>query len=311
MKEKVFFFGRDAKKIAGEIYIPEDNGRNLAKYPGIILCQGLSGLKEKVLPDIAEIFSGAGYTVLAFDYRGCGESEDARKRPYLFPFERADDVSSAISFMRTLSFVDKDKIGLYGISYGGAIAPYVASYDKRIKCIVAVSGPGNGEIFMSSLRSQSDWGKFLRKLEADRIKRVKDGISAMVPFEEVIPFPETFRKKYKNLENLDENESKPETTYSDAPPMLSLESADAMRRFRPDAVVHLVSPTPILFIHGESDDVVPVKLAKDMYRKAKKTRKFISLPDMDHIDLDTGEGLYRQIRLSLKWFDTYLDDIKK
>ena len=45
------------------------------KLPAIVLCQGLSGVKHKVLPDIAKIFAQNGYAVLAFDYRGCGESE--------------------------------------------------------------------------------------------------------------------------------------------------------------------------------------------------------------------------------------------
>ena len=75
--------------------------------------------------------------------------------------------------------------------------------------------------------------------------------------------------------------------------MLTLESADAMMRLLPKTVVNMVSPSPILFVHGENDDVAKIDLARALYEEAAQPKKFIALPGMDHIDLDTGKGLQR------------------
>jgi hypothetical protein len=44
--------------VVGELYLPSGLDEN-DKYPAIVLCQGLSGVKEDVLPEIAETFREA------------------------------------------------------------------------------------------------------------------------------------------------------------------------------------------------------------------------------------------------------------
>jgi hypothetical protein len=88
--------------------------------------------------------------------------------------------------------------------------------------------------------------------------------------------------------------------------MLSLESADAMLRSLPKAVVDMVSPRPLLFVHGEKDDVDGIGLARELYERAGTPKDFIALPGMDHIDLDTGEGLRKQMASILQCYDRYL-----
>jgi uncharacterized protein len=305
LKKKVEFFSTDWLTVVGELYLPMDVEEN-GTFPAIVLCQGLSGIKEKVLPEIAETFREAGYVVLAFDYRGEGESDDTREKPYLFPLERAEDAFYAVSYIKSLPYVDEHKIGLYGLSYGAPIAIYVAALDKRIRCVVAVSSPVGGDSFMSSLRKQRTWVSFQKEVEDDRLRRLKTGKSRLVPLEKVVPFPDSFWEKYNRLDNKNKNESIPENGLSPGKPMLSLESAEAMIRFRPDCFVNLVAPAPLLFIHGETDDVAHIELTREMYQKAGKPKKFVALPNMDHIDLDTGGGLQQQVKISLKWFKKYL-----
>jgi len=56
MKQEVEFFSRDGMKIAGNLYSPARNIKG-SRLPAIVLCQGLSGIKEKVLPAVAEAFA--------------------------------------------------------------------------------------------------------------------------------------------------------------------------------------------------------------------------------------------------------------
>jgi len=274
--------------------------------PGIVLCQGFSGEKDKVLPSVATAFASAGYVTLAFDYGGCGESGNRRERPYVFPNERVEDAICAIAHVSQLPFVDSERIGLYGLSYGGPVAIHVASFDRRIKCVSVVSGPGDGLEFLSSLMDKSDWQSLTKEIEDDRAYLSKTGQSKLIPLTRVINFPQSFWTRYALLDSEKESESLPTSPINGRQPMLSLESADAIMRFRPKTVVGLIAPRPILFIHGEKDDVAKIELARGLYEKAGHPKQFVDLPGMDHIDLDTGAGLQKQVSISLEWFNQYL-----
>ena len=86
---------------------PLDKNR---KMPTIVLCQGLSGEKQKVLPSVAKDIASAGYVVFAFDYAGCGQSEDRRNRPYVFPSEQVENALSAIAYVEQLPYVNSKKL---------------------------------------------------------------------------------------------------------------------------------------------------------------------------------------------------------
>ncbi|MEI6914145.1 MAG: acetylxylan esterase [Armatimonadota bacterium] len=48
-----------------------------------------------------------------------------------------------ITFLRTQKEVNKDRIGAYGISYGGTFIWLVGALDKRLKCVVPIVGAGS------------------------------------------------------------------------------------------------------------------------------------------------------------------------
>ncbi len=93
--------------------------------------------------------------------------------------------------------------------------------------------------------------------------------------------------------------------------MLRLESAEAMLRFRPSSALPFPVSRPVLFIHGAIDDVAPIGQARALYRLVRSPKKFVAFPGKDHIDLDCGEGLQRQVKLSLRWFDRFLQPSRR
>ena len=76
--------------------------------------------------------------------------------------------------------------------------------------------------------------------------------------------------------------------------------------FAPDLAAGMISPQPILFIHGEKDDVCPVELTLRMFARCGEPKKIIIIDGLDHIDLDHGDGLKKQVDHSLDWFRKYL-----
>jgi cephalosporin-C deacetylase-like acetyl esterase len=113
---------------------------------------------------IAPIFARNGFVVLAFDYRGWGESEsqlmavepqpkpDANNeltikvkalRWQMNYTDQTEDIRAAISFVAGEPSVDKNRIGLWGNSYGGGLVTTMGALDPRVKC-VAAQVPGMG-----------------------------------------------------------------------------------------------------------------------------------------------------------------------
>jgi dienelactone hydrolase len=118
----------------GWLFVPE--GLQGRKAPTIVMGHGFTGVKEMGLANFAERFAAAGFVTLVFDYRYFGESE-GEPRSQLFPLEQVEDFRNAVTWVSDQPEVDPQRIGLWGTSYGGGIATYVATFDKRIKAVVA------------------------------------------------------------------------------------------------------------------------------------------------------------------------------
>ena len=102
--------------------------------PTIVLVHGWSRNVERMLPYIRNMHE-RGFNLLAFDARHHGSS-DPDKLSSMLKF--AEDISSAIDFILDQKQVDDQKIGVLGLSIGGAGTIYAAAHDDRIKAAVTV-----------------------------------------------------------------------------------------------------------------------------------------------------------------------------
>ncbi len=156
----------DGTRMAGHLYLPK-NRQPDDKFPAVVLCAGTGGTKEHTGGRLGPILAQHGYIVLAFDYRGWGESESQlmaveqqpkpdknnemtlKVKAIRWPMNYTDqtaDIRAAISYIVGEPGVDRDRIGLWGTSYGGGLVTWVAGNDPRVKCVVAQvpgMGPGN------------------------------------------------------------------------------------------------------------------------------------------------------------------------
>ena len=130
MRQPVSFYS-EGVKLDGDLFLPDDLQPG-QKRAGIVLCHGYTGVKDLYLPDNAGELNRLGYVVLTFDYKGWGKSEGSRSR--LAPFSRVADVQAAITFLGLQPQCDKNRIGIYGTSYGCATVVFTAAIDERVKC---------------------------------------------------------------------------------------------------------------------------------------------------------------------------------
>jgi len=155
----------DGTRMAGDLYVPRDLKEG-EKRATVLFCAGTGGVKKGNGALYANRFVKEGFVVLAFDYRGWGESDckltlpepmpkvDAdgtvtvKAKPVRWQMDMADqtlDIRCAISFLMGEPCVDSERIGLFGTSYGGGLVVWVAGNDPRVKCVVSqVPGMGGG-----------------------------------------------------------------------------------------------------------------------------------------------------------------------
>ncbi len=162
MKKEVVIWS-EGTRMAGDLSLPDDL-KDGEKRPGILLCHGWGGPKSHLSSTYAPFFCKGGFVCLTFDYRGWFES-DARiatpdKQPpvdadgfitvrgkpvreIVDPLDQNRDINNALDFLIEEPTVDPSRVGLWGSSFGGGHALYVAGHDPRIKAVVS-QVPGMG-----------------------------------------------------------------------------------------------------------------------------------------------------------------------
>lgn len=127
------------------------SGPAKVKYPLIVLFHMLSGDRWE-WKELPKQLVGAGYSVLAFDLRGHGESVYHGKRLKVWrQFDKSDwqkmpnDVDSLLEYISKKSefnMVDTKRVGLIGASIGANIgANYASKHPEQVKAMVLLS-PG-------------------------------------------------------------------------------------------------------------------------------------------------------------------------
>jgi pimeloyl-ACP methyl ester carboxylesterase len=89
---------------------------------------------------LADQLTRAGIAVLRVDDRGVGRSTGSFATATTEDF--AGDVLAGVEFLKTRKDIDPHRIGLYGHSEGGMIAPIVASRSKDVAFVVLAAAPG-------------------------------------------------------------------------------------------------------------------------------------------------------------------------
>ncbi len=149
----------EGTRIAAEVCVP-----NLTPspggYPAILLCHCWGGLKIHLVP-YAEAFARAGFAAMIFDYRGWGESDGRLIAPMnapalltagertlqvrvlreiVDPVDQIADANNCLTALAAEPGVDASRIGIWGSSFGGGHAVFLAGNNPLIKAVVAQVG---------------------------------------------------------------------------------------------------------------------------------------------------------------------------
>jgi fermentation-respiration switch protein FrsA (DUF1100 family) len=299
-------FSSNSAVLAGHLYRPPQRPAG-ERTPGIVMCGPFGSVKEQTLPHYAERFADAGYTVLAFDPRGFGESE-GEPRYHFTPERIIEDLSNAVSALSMRDDIDPQRIAVVGVCMGGGYAVSVGARDKRIRTIVSIAGGYNiGDAFQSFM-GVDGFAQYCRRINDLVMKQYQSGTVQYVPttaprLSEQVPVA--------GLPNEEAFSYYDRTSKTDAPNWSNQITAASLEAFFSyNAVVHapLVAPAPLLIIHGTKDVTLPPEYAQQAYDAAIGPKELIWIETHNHIELyDHRPYVNAAAALTVEWLDRYLN----
>jgi pimeloyl-ACP methyl ester carboxylesterase len=121
--------------LPGYFHSPDTSGR---PRPTILLNTGFDGSAEEMHWNGARAAVERDYNVLVFD--GPGQFGPVHRQGLHFRPDWEKVVTPVVNFAVTRSDVDPGKIALYGVSFGGYLAPRAAAFEPRLAACIADDG---------------------------------------------------------------------------------------------------------------------------------------------------------------------------
>ncbi|HEY8446077.1 MAG TPA: alpha/beta fold hydrolase [Thermomicrobiales bacterium] len=274
-------FFSDGIRLDGLLVLPDDYKPG-DRLPTVVLCSGYQGLKELIPAKLWGPLTNASFACFSFDYRGLGTSDGEVGR--LLPMEQVEDVRSAVSYLHTRPEIDTSRIALLGWGFGGGVVIEAAADDDRVRAVACLNGIGDAGRAVRTTAPAGCWEEIWRRIGEDRQRRALTGKSALVSPWDVVPIDqetwvEVDRDMYGNHPRFGRE--------------VSLRSAEAYYAFRPELVVHRISPRPLLIVHGARNGLHPVEEARSLFARAGEPKELIEVADGAHLDwIQPGHPLY-------------------
>lgn len=147
-RRPVVFENKELKlRLSGILFLPRTGTEGSAaatagagqggRLKAVIVCGPMYSTKELPQSNYAMLLARQGYAALVYDNSYIGSSE-GHPRGYEDPDVKASDLRSAVSFLESLDFIDRDRIAAIGICGSGSYVPYGAKDDQRIKAVVSI-----------------------------------------------------------------------------------------------------------------------------------------------------------------------------
>ncbi len=149
--EKQVEFKVEEDTLRGSLFTPEGNG----PFPGVVFYHGRGSSRERYL-EISKRLSNEGIMALAFDFRGCGESDG--KFPDQTQKMGIDDARAGLEFLLKQN-VDKNRIGIMGTSFGGFVAAILMNEFSINSLILRVPAVYPNQVLDSHVKLISDLSK--------------------------------------------------------------------------------------------------------------------------------------------------------
>ncbi len=257
--------------------------------PTIIMAHGWGGTAA-LLRTQATDFANAGYFVIAFDYRGWGNSDSRivltkpvtptqseqtfttevkTIREVVDPVDQLQDYLNVIHWAMGEVMVDKTRVGLWGTSFSGGLVVAAAARDSRVKAVVSQVGY---------------FGTPVSKLLAEQLARSRDEGTKRARGEQAYPPP-----RAREVGNLSGGPIREKFLIYDA-------VEDAAK----------VKNCAMLFIAAEKEEMFDNKEHPEAaFKRAAEPKKYAVIPGIAHYGI-YGQARQEASELAVNWFNQHL-----
>ncbi|MGY5853068.1 MAG: alpha/beta fold hydrolase [Candidatus Thorarchaeota archaeon] len=226
-------FDSEGETIRGNFVVPIGEG----PFPGICKFHGLPGGPDQV-KGIATRLAQAGFAVLTFDFRGFRRSDG------LFTLAgEILDAEVAISHLLESELTVDSWVGVYGPSYGGAVAVITAAQDMRISA-VCLRAPVYDTLWFAN---------------SPMIRPAVEHILATDP------------SQIRGIEDPEIRETFLDRMVQDA------------KIHNPMNEIAKISPRPLFIITGSADPGIDLAGVKRLYELAGDPKDFVVVEGADHV----------------------------
>ena len=246
------------------------------RCPAIVMGHGFGALKEALLVE-AEHLTAAGFITLAIDYRSFGES-GGEPRGDLFPLNEVEDFRNAISWLQARDDVDPERIGIWGMSFGGGVVIMTAAVDRRVKAVIAIVPVVNGRRWLHQLWGADRFDQLRQLAEADRTTRYETGVGGRIPLVGM-EMPAAITMDARGAAQYMKIQEQPGRPQMQGTPDLSIASIEKIIEFEPDQFIRHIAPRPLMIIAAGGWDMMhPLDQIQEAFARAGEPKRLIALP---------------------------------
>lgn len=267
-----------------------------------------NAVKEMLgLPEVAEAFQQAGFTTLLYDPRATGLS-DGEPRNEIDPFKQVEDVSDAFTFLANHAKVYRDKVGVWGMSLGGATALTAAAFDTRPRFAIAVC-PAVCFPF-----DRQRLSRVLKMITKDRESRAKGNDPLYIPMIDKSGLnPAGFNlgwdreRAIKLMEFFDESTA----TRSELAPhhvnRTTISSYQKLLMWNPEPIWEHLQSTPTMFVVPELDNMIPADTQASYFERIQSPKRMHIEKGVGHMDVLEGGNTKQLAQLQVDFIQGALE----
>lgn len=287
--------------MVGNLYLPVNYDKS-KKYPAIVVAHPWGGVKEQTSGLYARKLAEQGFVALAYDASHYGES-GGEPRFVENPFERVEDIRSAVDYLSNHPQVDENRIGALGICAGGGYTISAAQTDLRIKAVAGISTYDVGAAAREGLKDTwavSDAQRAQTLKDAAR-QRTKEARGEAARIDKLLPTstPPTTAPQF--IRNAYDYYNTPRGQQPNATGNFRFTSTIRQMEFFPFVQIETISPRPILLIAGSEAETL--YFSQTAYDKAQEPKELFLVPGASHFDLyDKGQYVTPAIEKLAEFF---------
>ena len=285
-KRNVSFKGLYDLKIAGHLYLPKQLLAD-KKYAAIIVGHPMGAVKEQSADLYAQKMAERGFVTMSIDLPYWGGSEGT-PRNSVNTVAYADAFSSAVDYLGTRDFIDREKIGVIGICGSGSFAISAAKIDPRIKALATISMYDMGAAVRNGLHNSQTLEQrrqFAALAAAQRYREFlgEDKQYTSGTVHEITDQSSDIEKEFYDFYRTKRGEVTPPGANPLTTTHPTLTSFVSFMNFYPFNDMEMIAPRPLLFIAG--DKAHSLEFSEDAYRKAAEPKELYLVKNAGHVDL--------------------------